>query len=562
MVCNSGSLCPLRLCGDISGNVPLLTIAFSRINPENIISLSDTESVMDKVIIFDTTLRDGEQALHSSLSVEQKVRIARQLARLNIDVIEAGFPVSSPGDFVSVSAIAKEIKGPVICGLARAVQKDIEVCAKAISPAAQSRIHTFVGTSSIHASGQLGKSEAEILDMVHKSVKLARRLCGDVEFSPMDAGRTRPDFLCRVVEDAIANGAATINIPDTVGYTLPEEFASIMDMLFCRVPNIGKAVISVHCHNDLGMATANALTAVMHGARQIECTVNGIGERAGNTAMEEVVMTISVRKALMKVCTGIHTKEILRTSKMVREICGMPVQPNKAIVGSNAFSHSSGIHQDGVLKAKNTYEILTPQSVGLKESSMNLTSRSGSHMVKSRLLDLGYSAGEIDMDAFHPKFKELADKKGTVYDDDLITLMESKDGDDLKDAFTLEYLNVSSGTSTVPTATVRIKTGGKVHLEAACGDGAVDAATKAIDRVTGYSIRLDDYHLDAVTQGREALGRVKMVASSSYGTFTGTGTSTDIVDASAKAYMDVVNKIARMRRFGKKLKARPRPEEQ
>ena len=507
----------------------------------------------NKVIIFDTTLRDGEQALPASLSVEQKVRIGRQLARLNVDVIEAGFPISSPGDFVSVSTIAKSVKGPLICGLARAVGKDIETCAKAIQPAARRRIHTFVGTSAIHATGQLRKSENEILDMVKRSVKLARKLCNDVEFSPMDAGRTKADFLCRVVETAIACGARTINIPDTVGYTLPEEFAAIIDMLFNRVPNVDKAVLSVHCHNDLGMATANSLNAVAHGVRQVECTINGIGERAGNTAMEEVVMSVKVRKDLLHLTTGINTKEIMRASRLVRDICGMPVQPNKAVVGSNAFSHSSGIHQDGVLKSKKTYEIMTPQSIGLKENRMNLTSRSGSHMVKSRLIALGYSEKEIDIEKFYTLFVRLADKKGTVYDDDLVTLMETSDQEALEDIYTLEYLNVSSGTSTVPTATVRIVTKGKTFQEAATGDGAVDAATKAIDRVTGFSVRLDDYHLDAITRGREALGRVKMMATSKEGTFTGIGTSTDIVDASARAYMDVVNKIARMRKLGKKL---------
>jgi 2-isopropylmalate synthase len=516
---------------------------------------------MDKVLIFDTTLRDGEQALPSSLSCDQKLRIARQLARLNVDIIEAGFPVSSPGDFVSVQTIAKEIKGPVICGLARTVEKDIRSAGKAVAPAERGRIHTFIGTSAIHLEKKLRKSEDEILEIVKSSIKLACRLCEDVEFSPEDAGRTGIDFLCRIVETAISCGARTINIPDTVGYTAPEAFAVIIDSLFNRVPNIDKALISVHCHDDLGMATANSLTAVSHGARQVECAINGLGERAGNASLEEVVMALKVRHDIFKVKTGVNTKEILRTSRLVRDICGVPVQPNKAIVGANAFAHSSGIHQDGILKAKNTYEILTPQSVGLTDNHMNLTSRSGSHMVKSRLVELGYTVQEINMDTFHPRFKELADKKGTVYDDDLVTIMESRGSDDLRDDFILDYLNVSSGTSTVPTATIKIKSSGKLHLEAACGDGAVDAVIKAIDRVTGYSIKLDDYHLDAITQGREALGRVKMVASSADGTFTGVGTSTDIVDASAKAYMDIVNKIARMRRFGKKLKTQPRQAE-
>jgi 2-isopropylmalate synthase len=507
----------------------------------------------DKVFIFDTTLRDGEQALASSLSVDQKLRIARQLARLNVDIIEAGFPISSPGDFTSVSTIAREIKGPVICGLARAIDKDIYTCAKAIRPAARRRIHTFVGTSPIHRQGLLRKSKEDVLAMISASVKLARRLCADVEFSPMDAGRTEDDYLCTVVELAIRLGAATINIPDTVGYTTPELFAAQISMLFNRVPNIDKAVISVHCHNDLGMATANSLTAVSHGARQIECAVNGLGERAGNTALEEVVMALKVRRDIFKTAVGVDTQEIMRTSRLVREICNMPVQPNKPIVGGNAFAHSSGIHQDGMLKAKKTFEIMTPQSVGLKDSRMNLTSRSGSHMVKSRLVALGYRESDFDIAEFYKRFIELADKKGSVYDDDLIALMESKDGQGMADRYALTYLNVSSGRGTIPTATARIAFDGREVQEAATGDGAVDAATKAIDRITGSSVTIENYHLEAVTGGREAQGRVTVTGRTPQGVFVGTGTSTDIVEASALAYMDIVNKIARMKKFRKRL---------
>jgi len=503
----------------------------------------------NRVIIFDTTLRDGEQALMASLTVEQKLRIARQLARLKVDVIEAGFPISSPGDFESVATIAREIKGPAICGLARLVEKDIVACGKAVKAAERSRIHTFIGTSAIHAEKKLRMSEDDILLKITQSIKLARKYCDDVEFSAEDAGRTGPDFLCRVVETAIAAGALTINIPDTVGYTVPEHFARIMDDLFNRVPNIDKAIISVHCHNDLGMATANSLTALAHGARQVECTINGIGERAGNAALEEVVMALKVRKDIFNLTTGIETKEIIHSSKLVRDICAMPVQANKAVVGANAFAHSSGIHQDGMLKAKRTYEIMTPQSIGLKETRMNLTSRSGSHMVKSRLSELGYREDEIDMEVIYKRFKALADKKGTVYDDDLITLIEARNSEDFNDRFVLEYLNVSSGRGTIPTATARVLADGKVYQEAACGDGAVDAATKAIDRITGYAIAIEKYHLDAVTMGREAQGRVMMVGKADEGIFTGTGTSTDIVEASAFAYMDIVNKIARMKRF-------------
>jgi 2-isopropylmalate synthase len=509
--------------------------------------------MQDKVFIFDTTLRDGEQALPSSLSVHQKLRIARQLARLKVDIIEAGFPISSPGDFESVATIAREVRGPVICGLARLLDKDIIACGKALKGAQRPRIHTFVGTSAIHMEKKLRKTNDEVTAMVVHAIKLCRKYCDDVEFSPEDAGRTEIDFLCRIVETAITAGATTINIPDTVGYTTPEKFAWIIDSLFNRVPNIGKAVISVHCHNDLGMATANSVTAVAHGARQVECAVNGLGERAGNAALEEVVMTLNVRRDMFNVSVGVDTREIIRTSKLVSDICNMPVQPNKAVVGSNAFAHSSGIHQDGILKSRKTYEIMTPQSVGLADNRMNLTSRSGSHMVKSRLVALGYHESEIDIEAFYKRFIELADKKGTVYDDDLISIMESKTAGDMTDAYILEYLNVSSGRGTVPTATVKIGAAGKVHQEAACGDGAVDAATKAIDRITGYRISIDDFTLTALTQGREALGKVKIVARSDEGVFTGVGTSTDIVEASALAYMDIVNKISRMKKFKKKL---------
>ena len=508
----------------------------------------------EKVIVFDTTLRDGEQAAPASLSVEQKLRIARQLARLNVDVIEAGFPISSPGDFESVSTIAREIKdGPSICGLARLVEKDIVTCAKAVKPAQRPRVHTFIGTSAIHTEKKLRKSEEEVLALIAASVKLARRHCADVEFSAEDAGRTSGDYLCRVVETAIKAGASTVNIPDTVGYTPPEQFGSIISMLFDRVPNIDKAVIAVHCHNDLGMATANSLTAISHGARQVECTINGIGERAGNASLEEIVMALKLRPDFFGAYTGVNTREIMRTSKLVREICNMPVQPNKAIVGGNAFAHSSGIHQDGVLKSKKTYEIMTPQSIGLKDNRMNLTSRSGSHMVKARLADLGYAESDYEMLSVYAKFKELADKKGTVYDDDLVTLMETSGGDDIKDTYTLDYLIVSSGKGTVPTATARITADGKTLQTAACGDGAVDAATKAIDEIVGYKIKIDNFHIDAVTEGREAQAKVTIHASSTDGSFVGNGVSTDIVEASALAYMDVVNKIARMRKFNRKI---------
>jgi len=517
----------------------------------------------EKVIVFDTTLRDGEQAAPSSLSVEQKLRIAKQLARLNVDVIEAGFPISSPGDFESVSTIAREVKGPRICGLARVVEKDIVRCADAVMHAQRSRIHTFLGTSAIHMEKKLRKSEKDVLDLVKRNVEFACRCLrerkvedGDVEFSAEDAGRTNADFLCRVVETAIKAGASTINIPDTVGYTSPEEFGAIIEDLFNRVPNIDKAVISVHCHNDLGMSTANSITAVAHGARQVECTINGIGERAGNAALEEIVMALKLRGDLFKAHTDIDTREIMRTSRLVREICNMPVQPNKAIVGSNAFAHSSGIHQDGVLKAKNTYEIMTPQSIGLKENRMNLTSRSGSNMVKTRLADLGYGEGTYDIDAIYARFKALADQKGTIYDDDLVTLMETRSGEDLKDKYVLKYLNVSSGMGTVPVASVRIAVDGKsVKPTSACGYGAFEAATKAIDRVIAEDgigdIKIDDFSMASIGAGLKAQAKVTIRASSPEGSFVGNGVDIDIVQASANAYMNIVNKIARMKMYNR-----------
>ncbi|MDR2693760.1 MAG: 2-isopropylmalate synthase [Chitinispirillales bacterium] len=508
----------------------------------------------EKVLIFDTTLRDGEQAAPASLSVDQKLRVARQLARLNVDIIEAGFPISSPGDFESVSTIAREIKdGPVICGLARLVEKDIVACAKAVKPAQRPRVHTFIGTSAIHTEKKLRKSEDEVLSMIIDSVKLARRLCPDVEFSAEDAGRTDGDYLCRVVEAAIRAGASTVNIPDTVGYTPPEQFGAIIDMLFNRVPNIDRAVISVHCHNDLGMSVANSLTAVAHGARQVECTVNGIGERAGNAALEEIVMALKLRGDFFKADTNINTREITRTSRLVSEICSMPVQPNKAIVGSNAFAHSSGIHQDGVLKARNTYEIMTPQSVGLKNNHMNLTSRSGSHILKTRLAELGYAESDYDMLSVYEKFKALADKKGTVYDDDLVTLMESEAGHEVIDTYTLDYLSVACGRGVAPVAMAKITVDGKTVQSAAYGDGPVHAATNAIDQIVGYKIKVDNLYIAAITEGREAQANVKVSASSAEGSFVGRGVSTDIVEASALAYMDIVNKIARMKKFKRKV---------
>ncbi len=504
----------------------------------------------DKVIIFDTTLRDGEQALASSLSVNEKIQIARQLAKLKVDVIEAGFPVSSPGDFESVQTIAKEIKGPIICGLCRCVEKDIKAAADAVKYSKRPRIHAFIGTSNIHIEKKLRKDQSHILEMAVNAVKYARRFCDDVEFSCEDTGRTELEFLYRIVEAVIKAGAGTVNLPDTVGYTIPMEFRRIISSVFENVPNIEKAVISVHCHNDLGMATANSITAVECGVRQIECTINGIGERAGNCSLEEVVMIMKTRHNLLKVDTNIDTREIMRTSRLVSRLCNMPVQPNKAVVGANAFAHSSGIHQDGVLKEKDTYEIMRPASIGLADNVLNLTSRSGRHVIKHRLEILGYAENDYDLESFYERFLELADKKGSVYDDDLEALVELKDRAET-DAYKLDYLNVTSGSKVIPTATLILKTKDAMLKESATGDGPVDAVCNAIDRVTGLSVKMIDYRINSRTGGREAVGEVNIVADFSGYKLHGVGFSTDIVEASALAYLNVINKVMRLKEVRK-----------
>jgi 2-isopropylmalate synthase len=522
----------------------------------------------DKVLIFDTTLRDGEQAAPASLSVEQKLRIARQLARLGVDVIEAGFPISSPGDFESVSTIAREIKdGPAVCGLARLVEKDIVSCAEAVKPAQRPRIHTFIGTSAIHTEKKLRKSEDDVLTLIRDSVMLARRLCADVEFSAEDAGRTDWDYLCRVVETAISAGASTINIPDTVGYTTPEQFGAIIDMLFNRVPNIDKAVISVHCHNDLGMATANSLTAIAHGARQVECTINGIGERAGNAALEEIVMALKLRGDFFKVHTGINTREIMKTSKLVREICNMPVQPNKAIVGKNAFAHSSGIHQDGVLKAPETYEIMTPESVGDTHNRMKLTGRSGSHMVTVRLAELakeGCFKSEYDMQLIYPEFKKLADINGTIYDDDLVALVKLGSAEKVTaGAYELGVFNMSNVPGDDPTsnsidAVVHLCIAGNEKKALGSGKGTFSAAKAAIDSIVKYEIEIDDFKIIALdrSEGQNAMAKATIRASSEYGSFVGNAVDIDIARASLLAYIGVINRITRMKELGCKVPKR------
>lgn len=499
----------------------------------------------NQVIIFDTTLRDGEQALRASLSVKEKLQIAYALERLGVDVMEVGFPVSSPGDFESVQTIARHIKHSRVCALARAVDKDIDVAAEALKVAEAFRIHTFIATSTLHIESKLRRSFDDVLAMAVHAVTRARRYTDDVEFSCEDAGRTPIDNLCRVVEAAIKAGARTINIPDTVGYTIPSQFGGIIETLFNRVPNIDQAVISVHCHNDLGLSVANSIAAVQAGARQIECTVNGIGERAGNCSLEEIAMIIRTRADLLNMHTNIHHQDIYRTSQLVSQLCNMPIQPNKAIVGANAFAHSSGIHQDGVLKNKSTYEIITPESIGLNQNQLNLTSRSGRAAVKHRMDAMGYSEGSYDLDSLYAAFLKLADKKGQVFDYDLEALAFINMQQEDPEHFRLDYLSVQSGGSVMATASVRLRCGEETVSEAATGNGPVDAVYQCITRLTGYEIQIVNYQLSAKGQGKDALGQVDIVADYQGRRFHGVGLATDIIESSAQALVHVLNAIHR-----------------
>ncbi|MGL5238302.1 MAG: 2-isopropylmalate synthase [Plesiomonas shigelloides] len=499
----------------------------------------------NQVIIFDTTLRDGEQALRASLSVKEKLQIAYALERLGVDVMEVGFPVSSPGDFESVQTIARHIKHSRVCALARAVDKDIDVAAEALKVAEAFRIHTFIATSTLHIESKLRRSFDDVLAMAVHAVTRARRYTDDVEFSCEDAGRTPIDNLCRVVEAAIKAGARTINIPDTVGYTIPSQFGGIIETLFNRVPNIDQAVISVHCHNDLGLSVANSIAAVQAGARQIECTVNGIGERAGNCSLEEIAMIIRTRADLLNVHTNIHHQDIYRTSQLVSQLCNMPIQPNKAIVGANAFAHSSGIHQDGVLKNKSTYEIITPESIGLNQNQLNLTSRSGRAAVKHRMDAMGYSEGSYDLDSLYAAFLKLADKKGQVFDYDLEALAFINMQQEDPEHFRLDYLSVQSGGSVMATASVRLRCAEETVSEAATGNGPVDAVYQCITRLTGYEIQIVNYQLSAKGQGKDALGQVDIVADYQGRRFHGVGLATDIIESSAQALVHVLNAIHR-----------------
>ncbi|KID54610.1 2-isopropylmalate synthase [Pseudoalteromonas luteoviolacea] len=504
--------------------------------------------MQDKVWIFDTTLRDGEQALKASLTEEDKIQLAHTISRLNVDVMEVGFPVSSPADFRAVQRIAHEVKGPVICGLARAMPKDIEACGLALQGAQRPRIHTFIATSPLHLEHKLRKSLDDVIEMAERSIRQALKYTDDVEFSCEDAGRTPYADLCKVVERAITAGATTINIPDTVGYTTPDEFSAIIHHLRNNVPNIDKARLSVHCHNDLGLAVSNSIAAVQAGARQIECTINGIGERAGNCSLEEVAMIMKMRADHLKVHTDIRSEEIYRASRQVATICNMPVQPNKAIVGENAFAHSSGIHQDGVLKAQNTYEIMAPEMVGVPNNQLNMTSRSGRHVIEHRLSELGYQAEDYDMDQLYRSFLELADQKGTVYDYDLEAMIYFNKLAEQDEFYQLQFVNASSNSQSIASATVGMSLGGELIQEAATGNGPVEAAFLAIERITGQAVEMIEYNLDATGQGASSLGQVNIIAKCDGRQYHGAGLAADVVEASARAMIRVYNLIDRARK--------------
>lgn len=494
---------------------------------------------MEKITIFDTTLRDGEQALKASLNTESKLHIARALERLGVDYIEAGFPVSSPGDFKAVQTIAREVRDCGVCALARVVEHDIDAAGEALKGAARGRIHTFIATSPLHLEKKLRKDIHVAQDMARKAIKRALRYTDDVEFSCEDAGRTPLEDLYRIVECAIDAGATTINLPDTVGYTIPSEYGSIIKSVCDHVPNIDKAVISIHCHDDLGLSVANSIAAIQNGARQIEGTINGLGERAGNCALEEVISIIKTRSDLLPYYTDVKSEEIFYTSRIVRQRCNVIVQPNKAIVGENAFSHSSGIHQDGVLKERKTYEILSPESIGIPTTNLHLTSRSGRHVIKHRLSELGHKEGiDYDLEEVYQSFLELADKKGSVYDYDLealIFLPQQLEG------YKLNQLNVIRGSSTTPSATISLILNGEEKISAAQGNGPVEAVFHAIDQISGIDLKLEDYHIHAQGAGRDALGQITIVVSYRGRKYHGLSYSTDIVEGSAQAYLNALN---------------------
>ncbi len=498
----------------------------------------------DKLIIFDTTLRDGEQSPGASMTRDEKVSIARALEKLRVDIIEAGFPIASPDDFAAVQAVAKTINGSTVCGLARAADADIDAAGEALKPAKSARIHTFIATSPIHMQYKLKMEPDEVLAAAVRAVKRARKFTDDVEFSPEDAGRSELDFLCRIIEAVIKAGASTINVPDTVGYSVPQQFGETIRQIIENVPNSDKAVFSVHCHNDLGLAVSNSLAAVLNGARQVECTINGLGERAGNAALEEIVMAVRTRKDVYPCDTGIDTTEIVNCSKLVANITGFPVQPNKAIVGANAFAHESGIHQDGVIKSRETYEIMRAQDVGWHTNRLVLGKHSGRNAFKTRLKELGFEfQSEDHLNETFMRFKELADKKHEIFDEDLQALVTDSLQEVGNERLRLLSIKVIIETGEIPTADITIAVDGEEKPGHASGDGPVDAVFRAIESIVDSGCELQLYSVNNITGGTDSQGEVTVRVEKDGRIVNGRGSDTDIITASAKAYINAINRV-------------------
>ncbi|NPV27321.1 MAG: 2-isopropylmalate synthase [Firmicutes bacterium] len=497
----------------------------------------------NRVYIFDTTLRDGEQSPGVSLNAQEKLEIAQQLAKLGVDVIEAGFPITSPGDFEACRLISRQVKGPTIAALARTAEADIDRAWEAIKEAERPRIHTFIATSDLHLKYKLQMSREQVLEAAVEAVKRAKRYTPDVEFSCEDASRSDLDYLCQVLTAVIEAGATVVNIPDTVGYATPDEFGDFIAQIRRQVPNIDQTIVSVHCHNDLGLAVANSLAAIVNGAQQVECAVNGIGERAGNASLEEIVMALYTRRSYYQRELAINYSEIYRTSRLVSRLTGMPVQPNKAVVGKNAFAHESGIHQDGVLKERTTYEIMNPKLIGINQNGIVLGKHSGRHALRERLEQLGFILDDADLNKAFARFKALADKKKEITSQDLEAIIKEEIRS-IPEKYRLDYLHISSGTRIIPTATIGLYIDNELVEEAACGDGPVDAAFKAIDKITDLGASLIEYSLNAITGGKDALGEVTVRVQCGDKIYIGRGVSTDVIEASVKGYINALNKVA------------------
>ena len=527
---------------DLGDDVGPLWHGQSRKNLEKTPRKRKDESMSRKIYVFDTTLRDGEQVPGAKLNRRQKLEIAEQLARLGVDVIEAGFPCSSPEDLKAVQTVAEQVKGPVIAALARAIPADIDIAWEAVKKAGRPRIHVFLGSSDIHLQKKLRRDRESALQQAVDAVKYAKKYCEDVEYSTEDASRSDFDYLCRVIEACIKAGATVINVPDTVGYAIPEQYGELIRNLRERVPALEKVILSVHCHNDLGLAVANSLAAIRNGAQQVECTINGVGERAGNASLEEIVMALRTRQSFYDAHTDIVTTEIYRTSRMVSRLMNIPVQPNKAIVGANAFAHSSGIHQDGILKDRSTYEIIRPEDVGVKAHSLVLTARSGRAALRHRLKELGYNLTDEQFERVHKRFLNVADRKKEISGQDLTSIVEIE-LTTVPETYTFHSLQIMSGNTMQPLASVTLLKDGQPLTDAATGNGPVNAVFNCIERITGVEGTLRDYDLKAVTMGKDALGEAMVRVEINGSVYSGIGTSPDVIEASARAYINAFNRF-------------------